>query len=79
MSETGRSSERSDVVLRVGAVLVAVGTVAAIVALLPLFLGWDAFPTVVYLLCFLAPAGLGVILVALWQRGRTRTSRLHSA
>ena len=79
MSTTDRSGVAADAVFRVGAVLVAVGTVASFVALLPLFVGWEAFPTAVYLLCFLAPAGLGLILVGLWQRARTRSARLHSA
>ena len=79
MGESDRSGVLADAVFRVGAALVAVGTVASVVALLPLFNGWDAFPTAVYLLCFLAPAGLGLILVALWQRARTRSARLGSA
>ncbi len=79
MNEPGRSNALADVVFRVGAALVAVGTAASIVALLPLFLDIDAFPVAVYLLCFLAPIGLGMILVALWQRARSRSSRLRSA
>ena len=79
MDDSGRSiGAPSDSLFRVGAVLVAVGTVATIIALLPLLLDRGAFPVVVYLLCFLAPVGLGLILVALWQRARTRSSRLES-
>ncbi len=74
MEESGRSRASTDAVFRVGAVLVAVGTVASVVALLPLFLGLDAFPVAVYLLCFLAPAGLGLILVVLWWRARSRSA-----
>jgi Na+/proline symporter len=79
MDESGRSSAPADAVFRVGAVLVAIGTVASIVALLPLILGRDAFPMAVYLLCFLAPLGLGLILVVLWKRARSRSSRIRSA
>ncbi|HUV47852.1 MAG TPA: hypothetical protein VMX11_02640 [Actinomycetes bacterium] len=79
MNESGRSGAPADAVFRLGAVLVAIGTVASIVALLPLFLGLDAFPTAVYLLCFLAPLGLGLILVVLWRRARSRWSRIRAA
>jgi hypothetical protein len=76
-SDSSRS--RLDVAARVGAVLVAVGTLATIATLLPLFLGRDRFPVGVYLLCFLAPLGLAVILVAVWQRARRRSARLRAA
>lgn len=79
MTETGRSKAPADAVFRVGAVLVAIGTVASIAVLLPLVLRLDALPTAVYLLCFLAPVGLGLILVTLWQRARSRSSRIRSA
>jgi cadmium resistance protein CadD (predicted permease) len=79
MKESGHLRASTDAVFRVGAVLVAVGTVASVVALLPLFLGLDALPVAVYLLCFLAPAGLGLILAALWWRARTRSARLRSS
>ena len=80
MSAPGRTSpSRSDTAVRVGAFLVAIGTVAAIATLVPLFSGLDPLPVGVYLLCFLAPLGLAVILVALWQRARTRSERLRAA
>ena len=68
-----------DTAVRVGAVLVALGSLATIATLVPLFSGLDPFPVGVYLLCFLAPLGLAVILVALWQRARTRSARLRAA
>jgi len=80
MSTSGRSNVlHSDTVVRVGAVLVAIGTVASIATLLPFVVGLEPLPVPVYLLCFLAPIGLGVILVALWQRARTRSARLRTA
>jgi hypothetical protein len=66
-----------DATVRLGAVLVLVGTVASAVTLLPLALGVDAFPVAIYLLCFLAPLGLGVVLVALWRRARSRSARIR--
>ncbi len=80
MSAPGDTSpSRSDVAVRVGAVLVAIGALAAIATLVPLFSGLDPLPVGVYLLCFLAPLGLAVILVALWQRARTRSERIRAA
>ena len=80
MSNSGDSTPpHSDTVVRVGAALVAIGTVASIATLLPLVVGLEPLPVPVYLLCFLAPVGLGVILVALWRRARTRSSRLRDA
>lgn len=70
---------RTDAAVRIGAALVAVGTVATIATLVPLLFDVSPLPVWAYLLCFLAPLGLGVILVALWQRARTRSARLRSA
>ena len=57
--------------------MVAVGAVATLVTLLPVFVDLGPLPLPVYLLCFMAPAGLAVLLGALWQRARTRRDRLH--
>jgi hypothetical protein len=57
--------------------MVVVGLVATIVTLLPLFTGLDPMPVGVYLLCFLGPLGFGLILVAVWQRARSRHHRLR--
>ena len=80
MTSSGDSSRSTlDTAVRVGAVLLAVGTLATIATLVPLFSGLDPLPVGIYLLCFLAPLGLAVILVALWQRARTRSARLRAA
>ena len=70
------SRSTADRVLRTGAALVGVGAVATIATLLPLVLDADPLPLVFYLLCFLAPLGLGLILVGLWLRARDRRARL---
>ena len=75
---TDVTDRRTDLAFRVGVVLVAVGTLASLATLVPLAIGGDALPVGVYLLCFLAPLGLGVILVALWRRARSRSRRLRS-
>ncbi|MCZ3389091.1 MAG: hypothetical protein LH645_08205 [Actinomycetia bacterium] len=80
MTTSGDGSRSTlDFAVRVGTVLVAVGVLATIATLLPLFSGLDALPVGVYLLCFLAPLGLAVILMALWRRARTRSARLRAA
>ena len=63
--------------MTVGTALMAIGAVATVVTLLPVFVDLDPLPLPVYLLCFMAPAGLAVLLGALWQRARTRQDRLH--
>ena len=68
-----------ETVVRLGAVLVAIGCVATAVTLLPLFLDADPLPVGFYLLCFLAPVGLGLILVGLWRSARARGRRLRAA
>jgi hypothetical protein len=66
-------------VVRVGALLVAIGFLATVVTLVPLFLDADPLPVVFYLLCFLAPVGLGLILVGLWRAARGRSRQLRVA
>ena len=72
------ATPRHDTALRVGVVLVLVGTAVSVVTLLPLAFGGDAFPVAVYLLCFLAPLGLAVVLIALWRRARSRSAQIQS-
>ena len=69
----------TDVVLRVGVALVAIGCLAALVTLVPLFSGADPLPIGFYLLCLLAPLGLGLILVGLWRAARARGRWLRAA
>jgi hypothetical protein len=66
-------------VVRLGALLVAIGFVATVVTLVPLFMDADPLPVAFYLLCFLAPVGLGLILVGLWRTARARGRRLRVA
>jgi hypothetical protein len=73
------ATPRHDTALRVGVALVLVGTAASVITLLPLALGGDAFPVVVYLLCFLAPLGLAVVLIALFRRARSRSAQIRLA
>ena len=64
--------------MRLGAVLVAVGFLATVVTLVPLFLDAEPLPVAFYLLCFLAPVGLGLILVGLWRTARARGRGLQT-
>ena len=61
--------------LRVGLALVFVGFLATIATLIPLFTGADPFPVGFYLLAMLAPLGMGLILLGLWQSARHRAQR----
>ncbi|MFL6181164.1 MAG: hypothetical protein ACJ73J_02550 [Actinomycetes bacterium] len=71
-SEPRPSGTPGEMVVRLGAVLVAVGFLATVVTLVPLFLDAEPLPVAFYLLCFLAPVGLGLILVGLWRTARAR-------
>ena len=80
MSETRRTSGGpADRLARIGAVLVGIGVIATVITVLPLLLDAEPLPVGFYLLCFLAPIGLGVILVALWRRARNRGAALRAA
>lgn len=73
-----RPAQGTDRAIRIGVVLIGLGALATIATLLPLVLDIEALPVGVYLLCFLAPVGLGVILFALWRRARSRSARIAS-
>ena len=61
-----------------GVACVVVGTAAAVAALSPLLTGGgDPLPIAFYLVSFLAPIGLGLILLVLMLRARGRSDRLR--
>ena len=76
--DTPRPGARDDSLLRVGVCLFAVGSLAALVALVPFLLGGDPFPTWVYLLSVLSPLGLGLVLWALWRTARHNGRRARA-
>jgi len=50
--------------------MVAVGLLAGILTLLPIFTGGDPLPLGWYLAALLAPLGIGLMLVGLWRNAR---------
>ena len=56
----------------VGGVVFVAGALACCAAVLPLLLGSDPLPLVVYLLALLAPAGFGIALAGLLVSARAR-------
>jgi hypothetical protein len=72
-------SNGMDAAVRIGVALLALGTVAALITLVPLFTGAEPFGLWIYLLSLLAPLGLAVLFVAFWQRGRSRSRRIALA
>lgn len=66
------NSRRSARLLRTGAVLVGIGTVVTIATLFSLFTGSEPLPLAFYLLCFLAPLGVGLILWGLLELAASR-------
>ncbi|RAG86970.1 hypothetical protein DN069_03770 [Streptacidiphilus pinicola] len=56
--------------VRIGAILFAVGAVATIATVLPLFLGLHRLPTPAYFVCMVMPLGFAVALVGLFRSAR---------
>ncbi|MGK5497082.1 hypothetical protein [Streptomyces sp. URMC 125] len=79
---TSETSRPGDLLVRVGAAVFAVGAVATLVTITPLFLGWDPLPTAAYLVSMLmgvgfAVAGAGVLRSIAAQRREARESSSH--
>ena len=55
---------------RLAIAMVAVGLLAGILTLLPIFTGGDPLPLGWYLAALLAPLGIGLMLVGLWRNAR---------
>jgi hypothetical protein len=73
-SETPRAG---DLLVRIGAILFAVGAVATLATITPLFIGSRPLPTAAYFVCMLMGAGFAVALAgllrsALAQRRQSR-------
>ncbi len=69
-----------DALVRVGAVVFAVGAVATLVTVVPLFIGADPLPTAAYLVSMLmgagfATAGAGLLRSVAHQRRRDRAAQ----
>ena len=65
----------SQTVFRIGLAVFAVGVLATVATLIPLFTGADPLPVAFYLLSMLAPLGFAIVLVGLWRNGRRRRLR----
>ena len=68
------SPRRSARLFRAGAALVGVGVIATLITLLPLFTSSEPLPRAFYIVCFLAPVGVGLILWGLLEVARTRSA-----
>jgi len=72
-----QTADRGDALVRAGAYVFVFGAVATIVTFVPLFFGFDRFPSPAYWLCMLLPGGFlvslsGLLLSARAQRRRVR-------
>lgn len=65
-------SRPGDGLVRAGAVLFVLGTVATVVTLVPFLFDLTRLPTAFYLLSLLAPLGFGVALAGLLRSARAR-------
>jgi protein-S-isoprenylcysteine O-methyltransferase Ste14 len=58
---------------RAGIAFVCLGTLATLITLLSLFTGSEPLPLAFYLVCLLAPLGVGLILWGLLEMARARS------
>lgn len=58
--------------VRAGAVIFAIGLVATIVTVVPLFLDAEPMPAAIYGLAMLAPLGFGLALLGILRAARAR-------
>ncbi len=65
-----------DRLVRIGAILFAVGAVATIATVLPLFLGLHRLPTPAYFVCMVMPLGFAVALAGLFASARSQKRQI---
>lgn len=71
-SRTADPTAAGDGLVRIGAILFAVGAVATIATVLPLFLGLHRLPTPAYFVCMVMPLGFAVALAGLFRAARSQ-------
>jgi hypothetical protein len=72
ISRTEEPAAPGDGLVRIGAILFAVGAVATIATVLPLFLGLHRLPTPAYFVCMVMPLGFAVALAGLFRSARAQ-------
>ncbi len=70
-----RDTDRGDLLVRAGAIVFAVGSIATLVTFVPLFFDLPRLPTAAYWLCMLMPLGFLIALVGLVQGARAQKRR----
>nr|WP_234347330.1 hypothetical protein [Streptomyces specialis] len=81
---SGNGSRPGDVLVRVGGVVFAVGAVATLITVIPLFIGADPLPTAAYVVSMLMGvgfliAGAGLVRSIGHQRRADRAAQARSA
>ncbi|MGK5531814.1 hypothetical protein [Streptomyces sp. URMC 129] len=81
---SGYGNRPGDVLVRVGGVVFAVGAVATLVTVIPLFIGADPLPTAAYVVSMLMGvgfliAGAGLVRSIAHQRRQDRAAQARSA
>ena len=69
---TTETPRPGDALVRVGAILFLIGTVATVVTVAPLFLGLTPLPTPAYFVSMVMPLGFGTALVGLLRSARAQ-------
>ncbi|WP_370111576.1 hypothetical protein [Streptacidiphilus sp. MAP12-33] len=68
----GTPTAPGDGLVRIGAILFALGAVATIATVLPLFLGLHRLPSAAYFVCMVMPLGFAVALAGLFRSARAQ-------
>jgi hypothetical protein len=66
------SAGPGDRLVRIGAVLFIIGTIATLATITPLLIGTEALPTAVYLVSVLMPVGFAVAGTGLFKSARSQ-------
>lgn len=76
-SRTAGPTDRADLVMRVGAIVTAIGLACLIVAILPLFLPALELPSAMWFLSMLTGVGIVIICIGLVLSARSRRPPEH--
>ncbi len=76
---THETRSPGDLLVRIGAVVFAIGAVATIATMIPLFVGAQPLPTPAYFVCMLMALGFALALVGLLRSARAQRRAAREA
>ncbi len=79
MGVTSETRMPGDLLVRIGAIVFAVGAVATLATMTPLFIGAHPLPTPAYFVCMLMGVGFGLALGGLLRSARAQRRQTRAA